>query len=165
MELSLGLVSPWDQRPRYSQPTAANLPKPGFWRERRKTYSEESQVVVMWLKAAVGNAYETRYERIRESGEWPANRLNVAKGQFAYLNFRLFFFFLWNWTVVGDVMLGYFDLSLVLVYSGQEKRAIARSRWRAAETLASESVSFTINCLSVEVFVNKLCSHLFFLPN
>jgi len=67
--------------------------------------------------------------------------------------------------VVGEVMLGYFDLSLVLVYSGQEKRAIARSRWRAAKTLASESVSFTINCLSVEVFVNKLCSHLFFLPN
>ena len=93
MESSLGLVSPWDQRPRYSQPTAANLSKPEFWRERRKTYSEESQVVVMWLKAAVGNAYETRYERIRESGEWPANRLNVAKGQFAYLNFRLFFFF------------------------------------------------------------------------
>ena len=65
------------------QSTAANL---GFWRERRK------KKIMSLLKAAVGNAYEW----ICESGEWPANWLNLAKGQFVYLNFSLFAFLKMN---------------------------------------------------------------------
>ena len=48
--------------------------------------------IMSLLKAAVGNAYEW----ICESGEWPANWLNLAKGQFVYLNFNLFAFLKMN---------------------------------------------------------------------
>ena len=67
------------------------------------------------LKAAVGNAYEW----ICESGEWPANWLNLAKGQFVYLNFSLFAFLKMN--SGSSVRLDDFDLWFLFI---QERREL-----------------------------------------